>query len=214
MADDMGMKDRILEAAMAEFAERGYTGASLRSIAARVGVTAALVNYHFGSKEKLAAAVVEAERLAIGSVDFGSEERVTSDTMWRAVLKDFIFKVVDVLTADCLPNRYFAPLYRFEAANIEAKNGLSLHDVCLKPIYRRLRRLVALGVADHDPLQADLWSVSLWNLILAYALKDMRRVSGYIPADVSPGAFKSMAVDFMVDRILGTLRFTPATDVA
>jgi AcrR family transcriptional regulator len=43
----------ILEAALAEFAEHGYSGATTASIARRVGVTQPLVHYHFGSKEAL-----------------------------------------------------------------------------------------------------------------------------------------------------------------
>lgn len=43
----------ILQAAMREFAEQGYEGATTASIARRVGVTQPLVHYHFGSKEAL-----------------------------------------------------------------------------------------------------------------------------------------------------------------
>ena len=214
MADEIGMKEKILEAAMAEFAECGYVGASLRAIASRIGVTAALVNYHFGSKERLAEAVIEAERQAISVPCCGSVDRISSDTTWRAVLKDFIYKVIEVLTAECLPNRYFAALYRYESANIMAKNGLSLHDACLSPIYARLERLVALGVSDRNPHMVSLWTMSLWNLILAYALKDMRRVSQYVPSDIPPSVFKTMAVDFMVDKVLGQLHFSRPLAVA
>ncbi|RMD86134.1 MAG: TetR/AcrR family transcriptional regulator [Candidatus Dadabacteria bacterium] len=44
---------QILEAALREFAEQGYEGATTASIARRVGVTQPLVHYHFGSKEAL-----------------------------------------------------------------------------------------------------------------------------------------------------------------
>lgn len=46
-------RELILEAALAEFAEHGYEGATTASIARRVGVTQPLVHYHFGSKEAL-----------------------------------------------------------------------------------------------------------------------------------------------------------------
>jgi AcrR family transcriptional regulator len=62
---------RILSAATAEFASRGFKGASMDAIAARTSTTRALINYYFGSKEKLYLAVLarvyaeirEAERL-------------------------------------------------------------------------------------------------------------------------------------------------------
>ena len=48
-----GVRSQILEAAVGEFAEKGFQEASLAAIARRVGVTAPLVLYHFGSKANL-----------------------------------------------------------------------------------------------------------------------------------------------------------------
>jgi AcrR family transcriptional regulator len=50
---------RILGAAIAEFASRGFKGASMDAIAARTDTTRALINYYFGSKERLYLAVLE-----------------------------------------------------------------------------------------------------------------------------------------------------------
>jgi AcrR family transcriptional regulator len=50
---------QILAAAIAEFASRGFKGASMDAIAARTNTTRALINYYFGSKEKLYLAVLE-----------------------------------------------------------------------------------------------------------------------------------------------------------
>jgi len=50
---------RIVEAAIDEFASRGFKGASMDAIAARTHTTRALINYYFGSKEKLYIAVLE-----------------------------------------------------------------------------------------------------------------------------------------------------------
>jgi len=49
----------ILKAATDEFAARGFKGASMDAIAARTQTTRALINYYFGSKEKLYIAVLE-----------------------------------------------------------------------------------------------------------------------------------------------------------
>jgi AcrR family transcriptional regulator len=46
-------KERILTAAEALFAQRGFEGASLRQLTAAAGVNLAAVNYHFGSKDHL-----------------------------------------------------------------------------------------------------------------------------------------------------------------
>src|SRR5687767_6476630 len=49
----------IIAAAIDEFAGRGFKGASMDAIAARTHTTRALINYYFGSKEKLYLAVLE-----------------------------------------------------------------------------------------------------------------------------------------------------------
>ncbi|GAA2715520.1 TetR/AcrR family transcriptional regulator [Actinoplanes palleronii] len=46
-------RQRILEAAAAEFGEHGYAGARTRAIAERAGVNQQLVSYYFGGKEGL-----------------------------------------------------------------------------------------------------------------------------------------------------------------
>lgn len=48
-----GVRRQILEAALVEFADKGFQEASLAAIARRLGVTAPLVLYHFGSKANL-----------------------------------------------------------------------------------------------------------------------------------------------------------------
>ena len=50
---------RIIQAAIDEFAARGFKGASMDAIAARTHTTRALINYYFGSKEKVYLAVLE-----------------------------------------------------------------------------------------------------------------------------------------------------------
>ena len=57
--DPAANKARIVQAAIEEFAARGFKGASMDAIAARTHTTRALINYYFGSKEKLYLAVLE-----------------------------------------------------------------------------------------------------------------------------------------------------------
>lgn len=55
--DDLTASARIRDAAMTLFAERGYTGVSIRDAASAAGVSPSLVVHHFGSKAGLRAAV-------------------------------------------------------------------------------------------------------------------------------------------------------------
>lgn len=54
-----GARERILEAARAEFAERGYDKTSVRGIAKAAGVDPALVHHYFGTKDEVFAAAIE-----------------------------------------------------------------------------------------------------------------------------------------------------------
>jgi TetR/AcrR family transcriptional regulator, regulator of cefoperazone and chloramphenicol sensitivity len=51
-------RNRLLEAALVVFAEKGFDGAGIRDIAARAQVNSAMVQYHFGGKEGLYLAVM------------------------------------------------------------------------------------------------------------------------------------------------------------
>ena len=57
MASDT--KKLILDVAERLFADRGFSATSLRELTSEAGTNVASVNYHFGSKEALLAAVLE-----------------------------------------------------------------------------------------------------------------------------------------------------------
>ena len=52
-------KQHIIQTAITLFAEKGYEGTTIRDLAKRAKVNVAMVNYYFGSKEKLFEALVE-----------------------------------------------------------------------------------------------------------------------------------------------------------
>src|SRR6266568_7430819 len=55
---DSGTRQAILDAARQRFANHGYTGATIRDIAADAGVGPALVHHFYGTKERLFAAAM------------------------------------------------------------------------------------------------------------------------------------------------------------
>ncbi|HEY7283391.1 MAG TPA: TetR family transcriptional regulator [Actinomycetota bacterium] len=52
-AEDLTARARIRDAALRQFGEHGFAGASIRGIAEAAGVSPGLVQHHFGSKEAL-----------------------------------------------------------------------------------------------------------------------------------------------------------------
>jgi AcrR family transcriptional regulator len=72
---DISAKDRILESAIRLFARKSYSATGLREIVREAGVSVAMVNYHFGSKQALVESILDrffeglysvAEELLIG----------------------------------------------------------------------------------------------------------------------------------------------------
>jgi TetR/AcrR family transcriptional regulator len=53
MKRDEGTKEKILQAAVGEFAASGFAGARMEQIAARAGVNKAMLYYYFGNKKEL-----------------------------------------------------------------------------------------------------------------------------------------------------------------
>ncbi|MDF6020334.1 TetR family transcriptional regulator [Streptomyces sp. JH34] len=78
-AEGPDARTRILEAARAEFAERGYDKTSIRGVAKAAGVDPALVHHYFGTKDEVFAAAVEVSfepALLLPSVLDGASEDV------------------------------------------------------------------------------------------------------------------------------------------
>ncbi len=85
--------DRILRAALAAFAERGFDGATTREIAAAAGVPQGLVTYHYASKQALWEAAVD-DVFRDMTVELGGALDVLRDvdpaTRWRTAIKRFV----------------------------------------------------------------------------------------------------------------------------
>jgi TetR/AcrR family transcriptional regulator, regulator of cefoperazone and chloramphenicol sensitivity len=67
--EDLTARARIRDAALAQFAERGYAGTTLKGIAEIAGFSIGLVQHHFGSKEDLRQACDTYARDTLGDLD-------------------------------------------------------------------------------------------------------------------------------------------------
>lgn len=84
--EDLTARARIRDAALAQFAERGYSGATLKGIAEAAGVSIGLVQHHFGAKDDLRRAcdTYAAETLAgLDGLGVTSGEITDSDFLAR-----------------------------------------------------------------------------------------------------------------------------------
>ena len=81
-------REKIIKAASRAFARNGYDGASIRTIVAAADVNQAAINYHFGSKDGLYRAVLQAALLALMNDD-GAREG-DGDLSREAALRRFL----------------------------------------------------------------------------------------------------------------------------
>lgn len=91
--DGLETRQQLLQAAGQVFAEHGYAKATSKEICARAEANIAAVNYHFGGKDELYAAVLEeAHRrlISIETLAAAAQSRMDS----RAKLKAFLGRIV------------------------------------------------------------------------------------------------------------------------
>jgi AcrR family transcriptional regulator len=131
----------IVAAAIDEFAARGFKGASMDAIAARTHTTRALINYYFGSKEKLYLAVLERVygeiREAEGGLDL--DHLTPADAVRRIVEFTYNYYVANegfvrlVVAENQARGRHFRKSKTMRTLN--------------RPIIDRLARVIARGQA-------------------------------------------------------------------
>ena len=161
---------RILQAAIDEFAARGFKGASMDAIAARTDTTRALINYYFGAKENLYIAVLEhvyAEiREAEGELDLDHLESV--EAIRRIVAFTFTYY---------LEHEGFVRLVVAEnqARGRHLKKSKAMRTLN-RPIIDRLARVIARGQAqarfrpDADPVEIHkaIAALGMFNMTNQY----------------------------------------------
>jgi len=80
-------RQAILEAAQQQFSERGYSGATIRRIAAAAGIDAALVHHYFGSKDELLLAAMQPDDTEITAQLIRGRRRDIGARFVRSVLQ-------------------------------------------------------------------------------------------------------------------------------
>lgn len=202
---------RILAAAVEEFAAHGYAGATVRDICKRAGVNIALVNYHFGSKEKLYAAVAEQVFAAGPGQLMGLADTVRDESTWKAAVRKWVANSLEIVTAEKPPLSHVAALVIHAdsappAVNAELKQRL--HE----PLRRELDRLVRMALPADLPererrIESSLWCSGIEARCLAHALGGRKWMGDFRPDCVSPAAWVKAEIDWICRGIFAQLRF-------
>jgi AcrR family transcriptional regulator len=194
-------RTRIVQAAMDEFASRGFKGASMDAIAARTHTTRAMINYYFGSKEKVYLEVLEqvyAEiRHAESFLDLEHLEPV-----------DAIRRIVEFTFDYYLSHQYFV---RIVVAENQAKGRHFRKSKAMRtlnrPIIDMLARVIERGQADGmfrrdvDPVEVHMAiaALGMFNVTNQYTFGSI------FQRDMGPKGDVGRRRDLVADLILSYL---------
>ena len=192
---------RLLEAARRIFAERGLAEGSLRDICAQANANVALVKYHFGGKEQLYIAVLDAflsETAIRFPLDAGLAEDAHPEAQLRAFIRGFLKRIqgyddpIEKGLSRIVAQEIFAPSPAFEPL-------LAKH---IRPSHERLLAIVAdlLPEADKETALRCAHSISGQCIGYDFARDAMTRMQ--LALETSPDAIESL-VDYITEFSLG-----------
>lgn len=159
----LGVKERILRSAAAEFALSGYHLTSLRTIAERGGSNKPMIYYHFHGKEGLYLAAVrlllEETAARLHEVTEGDDAALVKLRRWAEVYLDaFLLSRPMMSTVLRELNSLTTPLYH------------AITDEYTQLIFGRLRAILAGGVERDEfrPLDVEGCAGGIVNLLHGY----------------------------------------------
>ena len=143
-------KAHILNTAMELFAEKGFEGSSIRDLAARADVNVAMINYYFGSKEKLFEKLVEQK----ASFLKGVFAELANNTSLSPLEK--VYVVVDSYIERMFTNPQFHHLLQRELSlerRPELKNAIS--DILLRN-FVSIKAIIQNGIDEGEFKSIDI----------------------------------------------------------
>lgn len=182
------MKDKrthIIETAMDLFAGKGYEGTSIRDIAEKASVNLAMVNYYFGSKEKLFENIVEYK----SAVTRGILDEILKNKQLSSIEK--IYAIIDSYVEKLFIHRSFHRLIYQELIlnqREELQNSIVNN---LAPNSIIIKKIIETGIKNGEFKKADveLTLASLMGTINQVLLsrkfcnKIMNKDDDYVPYD-------------------------------
>ncbi|PUB32128.1 TetR family transcriptional regulator [Promicromonospora sp. AC04] len=163
-SDDLTARARIRDAALAEFGTQGIAGATIRGIAKRAGVSPALVQHHFGTKEGLRAAcddhVLEYYR---STTETAFERGHISDSSFLAKIYDSSQPVLDYLARALVDGTPAAATVFDEMVNLTERyfaDRPGLADARTRAIVYTSMRLGGLVLHQHVARLLDVESIT------------------------------------------------------
>jgi AcrR family transcriptional regulator len=176
-------RQQIIETALQLFAEKGFEGTSIRDIAEKASVNVAMVNYYFGTKEKLFEKIVEYKSLATRGLldEILNNKSLSPIQKIEAIIDSYIEKLFTHRTFHRLIQQELI-LNQRESLQTSIVNNFILNAFIIKHIIES-----GIKSGDFKKVDAELTIASLNGTINQVLLskkfcnKLMNRSDDYIP---------------------------------
>jgi AcrR family transcriptional regulator len=143
-------REHIINTAIKLFATKGFEGTSIRDLAAAADVNVAMVNYYFGSKEKLFESMVE-HNVAYTR---GAFDEIFKDNLLSEIEK--IDKIIDLYVSRIFSNREFHKVLHHEIQlNQRPELGKAISDVIGKN-YQIIKDIIEAGIRKKEFKKVDV----------------------------------------------------------
>jgi AcrR family transcriptional regulator len=157
----MDKKEVIITSAIERFSSQGFEGTSVREIAADAGVNVAMINYYFGSKEKLFESVVEYRASFLKGV---FEELITNTKLSPIEKLDII---IDQTIERKFSNSSFHHLLHRELSlHLRPQMRDAISDILLKNM-TAVKTIIQNGINDgvFEPVDVELTLTTMLGTI-------------------------------------------------
>ena len=151
-------RERILDVALALFADRGYEATSMREIAEHLGITKAALYYHFDSKADIVRTMLaDTEERVSGLVGWARSQPTTPE-----VRREILMRWSDIMQAHGLAAFRFVVANRQVIDDLSPDNQPGMHQ-CLGELYAALAPPDA-SAEDQLRIRLALMSINMAGL--------------------------------------------------
>lgn len=143
-------REHIINTAIKLFATKGFEGTSIRDLAAAADVNVAMVNYYFGSKEKLFENMVE-HNVAYTR---GAFDEISNDNSLTEIEK--VEKIIDIYVNRIFSNREFHKIMHHEIQlNQRPELGIAISNVIGKN-FQIIKNIIETGIRKKEFRKVDV----------------------------------------------------------